>query len=306
VVFLGGLGRSGTTLLECLLGQVVGVQALGEVAHLWKRGIENSEKCGCLDQFLDCKFWTAVGDQAFGGWQRVDVQRVEHLKAAVDRLRHVPRTALRPPPSVAEYAGYYGRVYAAAAAVSGAEVVIDSSKHPSLAHCLRHLPEVDLRVVHVVRDPRAVAHSWTKEVQRPDVASPGSGEEYMTRYSPAYCAALWTAENVAIAGLLRFGVPVHLVRYEDFVTAPEQTLRAVARFAGLPVDAELPVRGAEAVLEPTHTSSGNPIRFRTGPIKIRLDEGWRSGLAVNDRRVVEALTAPMAVRYGYLGRRRSG
>ncbi|HEY2794503.1 MAG TPA: sulfotransferase, partial [Micromonosporaceae bacterium] len=35
VVFLGGLGRSGTTLLERILGEVPGVCALGELVHLW-------------------------------------------------------------------------------------------------------------------------------------------------------------------------------------------------------------------------------------------------------------------------------
>src|ERR1022692_3637443 len=67
-----------------------------------------------------------------------------------------------------EYISYYARLYAAIIKVSGCELVVDSSKHPSLAHCLRWLPDVDLRVLHLVRDSRAVAYSWSRQVRRPD------------------------------------------------------------------------------------------------------------------------------------------
>lgn len=303
MVYLGGLGRSGTTLLECLLGQVAGVQALGEIVHVWRRGIENGERCGCGQPFAECEFWTRVGKAAFGGWNQVDVDRVEGLKSTIDRLRHVPSIAARPRPQVAEYADYYGRIYAAAADVSGAEVLIDSSKHPSLAHCLRRLPNVDFRVIHVVRDPRAVANAWTKIVKRPDIV--GAGEEFMHRFSPTYAATLWAGENLAIGALARLGVPVLRIRYEDLAAAPEQLLRTATDFAGLPAEVALPVHGSEAVLQPTHTASGNPIRFHTGPLAIRADEAWRRDLDPRDRRVVSALTAPLAATYGYLGRHRA-
>ena len=59
---------------------------------------------------------------------------------------------------------YYARTYAAIAQVSGRRVVIDSSKHASLAFCLSTSPALDLRVVHVIRDSRAVAYSWSRVV----------------------------------------------------------------------------------------------------------------------------------------------
>lgn len=303
VVYLGGLGRSGTTLLECLLGQVAGVQALGEVVHLWQRGIDWAERCGCGQRFPDCEYWTRVGKCAFGGWDQVDVGRVIALQNHVDRLRHVPRLIARPEPEVAEYADYYGRLYAAAAEVSGAQVLIDSSKHPSLAYCLRRLPGVDLRVVHMVRDPRAVANAWTKLVKRPDFVT--EGPEFITQYSPTYAASLWSGENVAISGIARLGVPVLRIRYEDLAATPESILRTVAAFAGLPADAVLPVHGSDAELAPTHTASGNPMRFHNGPLSIRLDDAWRRDLAARDRRLVTVLTAPLAATYGYLGGRRA-
>src|SRR5450755_566845 len=73
VVYLGGLGRSGTTLLERLLGELPGVCSVGEVVHLWQRGIAEAERCGCGEPLPGCPFWRKVGEIAFGGWAHADM-----------------------------------------------------------------------------------------------------------------------------------------------------------------------------------------------------------------------------------------
>jgi hypothetical protein len=298
VLFLGGLGRSGTTLLERVLGQLPGVVALGEVVHLWRRDLRDGERCGCGQPFHRCQFWSEVGQRAFGGWQRVDVDRVLWLQRQVERTRHIPRlAAARPgqPPEVTEYAGYYQRVYAAAGQVAGARLVIDSSKHGALAWCLRHA-DLDLRVAHVIRDARAVAYSWTRRVARPE-----SGQDEMTRYRPGHSALLWNAQNAALALLARRGVPVRRVRYEQFVADPVGTVRQLAAFAGLAVSpADLWfVDGSQVVLGPGHSAAGNPMRFTTGTVPLRRDDAWRRGLAPGHRRLVGAVCAPLLAAYGY-------
>src|SRR4051794_6444544 len=228
VLFLGGLGRSGTTLLERVLGCLPGVCALGEVVHLWRRDLLDNERCGCGRPFSACDFWREIGDRAFGGWHRVDPARVLRLQDRVERTRHIPRLAANTcTAEVREYAGYYARVYAAAAAASGASVVIDSSKHASLAYCLRHAPDIDLRVAHVVRDARGVAYSWTKTVTRPE----SDGRETMTRYSPSRAALLWSAHNAAFGLLGARGTAVRRFRYEEFVADPRGVGLAIAAFA---------------------------------------------------------------------------
>lgn len=72
LLYLAGIGRSGSTLLERLLGEVPGVCSLGEVTHLWRRGVLRNERCGCGTPFLDCPFWRKVGESAFGGWRSAD------------------------------------------------------------------------------------------------------------------------------------------------------------------------------------------------------------------------------------------
>ena len=87
------------------------------------------------------------------------------------------------------------------------------------------------------------------------------------------------------------------LRYEDFVSAPEE---AVQRIAAL-VDehlVRLPFTAlGEAWLEPTHSVTGNQTRFTTGPVAIELDEEWRRHGESNG--TVGALTSPLRLRYGY-------
>lgn len=303
VLFLGGLGRSGTTLLERVLGCLPGMCALGEVVHLWRRDLIDDERCGCGRPFSACAFWREIGVRAFGGWDRLDPREVVRLQHRVERTRHIPRLAARTcATEVRQYAAFYARVYAAAAELTGAGVVVDSSKHAGLAYCLRHSPDIDLRVAHVVRDARGVAYSWTKTVTRPE----SDGRETMTRYSPSRAALLWSAHNAAFGLLGTRGVAVRRFRYEEFVADPRATSLEIARFAGLDLHtsaldflAESPDGVIHADLPVTHSAAGNPMRFRTGPVEVRADESWRTALPPRQRRLVGAIAAPLHGAYGY-------
>lgn len=280
---------------------------LGETVHLWIRGIRDNERCGCGLPFAECEWWRSVGDRAFGGWSNVDVEEFTRLRRRVDRLRHVPAMALADSDDLRRYRAFYSKMYASALELSGAECLIDSSKHPSLAHCLRRDDGIDLRVLHVVRHPCAVAHSWTKQVKRPDITTEQTSNEFMIRYTPERTAALWNGENLALESLRKLGVPVLRVRYEDLTANPATTLERVLKFAEVHDDVSAVMEGNRVSLDAAHTASGNPMRFTMGPITIRPDESWRSELSARDRRVVTALTWPVARRYGYFrGDRRVG
>lgn len=303
LLYVGGMGRSGSTLLERALAQLPDVCGLGEVVYLWERGIEADERCGCGDPFSQCPFWQEIGKRAFGGWDQVDTRRVAQLAARVDDVKFVPRLALPARlgglrEDLEEYLAYYERLYAAAAEVSGCRVLVDSSKITSLAYVLRHSRGIGLRMVHILRDPRAVAYSWTKLVRRPDVAE---GESYMRRYSPLYMAMLYAGHHVLLEVLGLLGVPSMRLRYEDFADDPLRELARVADFAGLDPDLD-GLRGAGSRtlrMGSVHTVSGNPSRFQTGDVVVRRDEKWRREMPRRDRALVTAVTAPLMAAYRY-------
>ncbi|NEE00178.1 sulfotransferase [Phytoactinopolyspora halotolerans] len=310
VLFIAGQGRSGSTLIERALAELPGICALGEATHVWQQGLHDDERCSCGAWFSACEFWKAVGEVGFGGWDRVDRQRVFAVWHAIARTRLIPRLlnpTRRRLALIHEFVDYQTRVYTAAAAVSGARVVIDSSKYAGLGFCLRWAHGLDLRVIHLIRDPRGVAYSWTKHVPRPEA----DGATVVPRYSPARSALRWNAQNAAVDLLARLGrdgagsppprVPVRRVRYEDFLDSPRHTLTSLADFAGMsPEPSDLDYIGDDHVdLGVTHSASGNPMRFATGRTRLRHDDAWRTNLPAGQQRLVSAVCAPLLAAYGY-------
>lgn len=306
VLFIGGIGRSGTTVFELSLATDQRAVSLGEVTHLWQRSLRDDELCGCGHPFSECPFWTSVGQVAFGSWSAVDVDRVLWLKSRLDRTLRTPQITLRlghrTLADAREYSSYYRRIYQAARQVSGCEVVIDSSKQASLPYLLRLSPDIDLRLVHCIRDSRAVAYSWTKTVRRPEARTQDADQ--MTRYSPGLLAVKWTQHNLVVEGLRLQRVPTLRLRYEDWAADPVGSATAALSLAGLPPRPNDDLHHSWINLGVNHTCSGNPMRFTTGRVEIRRDECWRTGLSRSSKTLVSVLTAPGLAAYGYARRHR--
>ncbi len=302
MLYIGGAGRSGSTVLAGMLGQCEGNVAVGELRYLWERGMAQNHLCGCRRPFRDCPFWTAVMDDAFGGMAAVDAMDVVGLAREVDRVRFVPalaHAALRRPGFERRLGGFVdilSRLYTSIAAVSGAGVVVDSSKDPSYAFVLAAVPSIDLSVVHLVRDSRAVAYSWTRVRVRPEVHWK---IEYMQRRAPLRTALVWAANNAMFEDLGRGHPRFVRLRYEDFVARPDETLATLASLPRRPAGGEPPARSDGGTF--AHSVSGNPSRFDDGPVRLAIDDEWQRNLPSRDRRVVTVATAPLLARYGYLG-----
>ncbi|MFV0525271.1 MAG: sulfotransferase [Acidimicrobiales bacterium] len=303
VLFIGGLGRSGSTLIEKLLNELPWMVSVGETVHLWERGLRNDELCGCGLPFSACPHWTAIGDAGFGGWDQVDVEAAIAARWREDRTRRMPLILARhrigsPTRAQAEYLDLLRPVLQAAGRLGGPRsVVLESSKHLSTGALLALDPALDVRVLHLVRDPRGVAYSWTKTVSRPETDG-----ELMPTYRPSRTAGRWVTDNTGFE-LLGVGVPTMRLRYEDFLDDPAGQLRRIVEFAGVPPDTEVDLgflEGTTAHLgRPMHSIAGNPMRFGQQDLELRADTGWRDGLQPAARRVVERITTPVRVRYGY-------
>jgi hypothetical protein len=307
VLFIGGSGRSGSTLLDLILGQVPGAWPVGELSYIWLRGLKENELCGCGRSFRECPFWMEVGIEAFGGWERLDPEATVRLRAGVDRVRYIPWMVV-PAASpnykrrLARYSELLGRLFRAIHKVSGASVIVDSTKHVSSANLLRRVPGLDLRIVHLVRDSRGVAYSWTKEMKKPEVVK---GDAYLDTYAPARMGARWLGYNLLFHQLRADReVPSALIRYEDLIQSPVSTIERVVDVAGLDLrDQDFGwLREGWVPIEAEHTIAGNPMRFQHGRMELRLDEKWRESMNPADRFIVSTVTAPLLLRYGYLRR----
>lgn len=301
VLYVAGLGRSGSTLLGNVLGQVDGFVSVGELRSIWEYGLILNKVCVCGVPFRECEMWRAVLDEAFGTTSRVDSRKMIQLRERWARTKHIP-LMLAPPGRwlvrwrLAEYLDNLGRLYRAVQTTTGSRVIVDTSKFPSYGFALGMVPSVDLYVIHLVRDPRAVAYSWMRERLHPDPENP----EYMPRHSPAVSSLRWIARNLATEALWRRSPERYLMlRYEDFAAEPQKTIGRVLELvqeerAALPHVAEHEVK-----LGVNHNIWGNPSRFEIGTVKIHPDKEWASRIKPGDERLVSLLTFPLLVRYGY-------
>jgi Sulfotransferase family len=302
ILYIAGADRSGSTMLGMLLGELPDCVSVGELRHLWKRGVLENRLCGCGVAFSDCPFWSQVGQAAFGGWSGDDAVRQVELLHAVGRQRHFPLVATRTGRApfradVQEYADRQGRVYEAVAAVSGRPVIVDSSKSPVYALTVR-ATGLDMRVLHLIRDSRAVAHSWTRTRAMVDAQD---ANLYMPTFGPAWSSVTWISNNLAVDAMRAFGFPAVTIRYESLVRNPRWE---IARALGGAVS-EATEHGLDRLAGPTitvgtqHTVAGNPVRMQAGEITLRLDDAWSSEMRSGTKRTVTLLTWPLLARYGY-------
>jgi hypothetical protein len=306
VAYIAGSARCGSTLLDLLLGQLSGFVAVGSLGNLWERGLRDNNLCGCGLPFLKCPFWERVGREAFGGWDTVDPTEVLRLQSETTRYRHLPWLfALGARPSffkkVQEYSEYMRRLYEGIRRVSGCSVVVDSSKDPMDALILRGIPALDARVVHLIRDSRGVAYSWSKWLLRPEYTK---NPTYMPRYGPVYASIDWIVTNLSLNIVGARSLPLLSMRYESFVQSPKTEIERIADFLGAKlVESDLAfLEGGSTEPVHAHTVSGNPMRFEPGRLQIRLDDEWRTAMRLTDRMIVSLLTWPFLLAYGYLGR----
>ena len=306
VLYIGGYGRSGSTLLESILGNFPGVVPVGELRHVWNRSFRDNSLCSCGRRFSKCSFWSAVVNEAFGARRDLDIDEIIQLKKSVDRIAYIPRITrcLRCPRGsfgarLQKYAALLLPLYRAVETVGSARVIVDSSKDPSFAFVLASIPDIQLHVVHLVRDSRAVAYSWTRRKRRPELPDE---EIYMPRFGPLSSAFRWNAYNYPFHLLKRF-VAYRLLHYEELVREPCRVVEQILASVDLVPDEEQLrlLRGDTLQLASNHSMSGNPLRFERRPITLKLDDEWATNLPAHRQLLVGLLTSHLMWRYGYFG-----
>lgn len=314
VLYIAGAGRSGSTLLASVLGQVPGLFSAGELRFVWERGLQEDGRCGCGATFGQCPTWQRILDAAFGNAPDAGTGDARHhlldmAAAAVEadrratRVRQIPLLVAwrKHPERLARRLGGHttrlSRLYGAIPTTTGCEVVVDSSKLAGHALVLSASPAIELFVVHLVRDPRGVAHSWQKRRDNPDRPAAAA----MARAGPLESAVLWNLWN-ATTELVWGRDPEHYlrVRYEDFVAEPEAVCAEVLRLVGREDDLHsVGIHGRTVKLAATHSVAGNPDRLLHGRVELRADSEWARRLPTSQAAVVTALTAPLLRRYRY-------
>jgi hypothetical protein len=156
----------------------------------------------------------------------------------------------------------------------------------------------DARIVHMVRDPRAVMASQKMRWKRRALASASSGipryESFRVwiNYHPYTAAQLWCRATAAALALSEHP-RVTLLRFEDLVTDPEATVRQLCE--------RLELDYHEALLDvpqvnSSHRSSRDGARRGLHPDAV---DTWRQSLDAAEQRIAEQRCGELMQRFGY-------
>lgn len=319
LVYLLAASHSGSTLLALLLGSHPEICSVGEL-KLTNLGDVERYRCSCGELIRSCSFWAAVSrrlsserrpfDLASAGtdfatgaspWAR-RLLRPLHRGPVLERIRDAA-LAMDPrwPNHLARAQDANGRLVAAVSELAGKPVVADSSKIGVRLKLLLRNPSLDVRVIRLVRDGRAVALTYMDPARFADARDQklrdggSGGDRAGERLSMADAAREWrrsTEEGEAVLRTLPPGSWAE-VRYEQVCADPQRALEPVLQRLG--VDPRPPL----ALKESPHHVVGNGMRLDTTR-EIRLDERWRDALGPGDLSVFDSVAGELNRRLGYV------
>lgn len=294
LIYIAGYGRSGSTILDIVLGQHESVFGMGELStmcrHVWAR----NEYCACGTRIHECAFWEPV----MSDWLSSGVDPTAHLwlqrqiEPLYTPLRRSGSAALR------RYLAQTEVLLETVAARARTPILLDSSKMPGRGLAFSMSNSIDLRVIHLVRDGRAVAHSMTRAMGI-DVAK---GRQKEIKARSTYRTALrWRLYNSAVEALAqRVGHDRFVrVRYEDLMADTPVQLQRIGRCVELDLS---DLGGRISMGEPissVHQMAGSRIRME-GRLKLEADTRWETEITEANRRRVFRIAGGQLRRYGYL------
>lgn len=300
ILYIAGYGRSGSTVLDTVLGAHPEVESVGELINAPRALFNPIEYCACGKPVGDCDFWSAVHDE----WKKlsgcVDMSVLDSLQHRYECGRRLPLIWLARLLKTRGYGRYLHAeqaLYKAIASLSGKRFVVDSSKSPMRAFALSKMLGFDFYVIHLVRDGRGVAWSLMKPIKK----DPKAGVQRDLKAKPAWRTALFWVQTNVLAELLIGRVlrsKMIRIRYEDFVEKPGSTLKKIGDLIGVDYRCVEKKLVEEQELPVGHTVAGNRARM-AGVIKLNADYTWKKRLPKKDNRWFWNIAWPLAVRYGY-------
>jgi hypothetical protein len=291
VVYVLGVGRSGSTLLDLLLGNHPEVVGVGELGKLVPRGWIRRELCGCGRPGDECPFWAEVrrcwlGTRAGPG----DLEAIWELQERFERIRAMPRLLAEsgdPSRELEQYGALMRGLFAAIRRVAGRRVVVDSSKGPARALALALVLGDELSLVHLVRDPRGVAFSWAKAFRRNrerGVETDLAGRAWWRT------ALAWRLVNALAARVARRLPPGRraFLRYEELAATPASALANLGGVLGLDLGGLERRLAAGEPLPVAHAIAGNRLRMEAS-FRIAADLEWQRAMAPGVKRWIARL-----------------
>ncbi len=292
VLYILGWCRSGSTIIGNILNEIDGFFHLGELHFLWKNylGLGTNSKCGCGELLADCEVWSKVIQNIS---EEADSQAMARKMVSVQqklRTRQTLKLLYSPMLSktASDYVNLFKRVYKQIHHLTNSHVIIDGGKFPFEAALLSKNKNLNVKYLHIVRDPRAVAFSWSKR------------KDYIYRLSAMQSTGYWIGFNLCSHAVCKSNKENSLfIKYEDFITSPKYVIDQILDLVQEGT-AKNPLLDNKIMMTQNHTVTGNPDRFIQGEVTIRSsDNSWQKDLSGYEKKISTCLGWPLMKLYNY-------
>jgi hypothetical protein len=287
VVYIMGDGRSGSTATSVVLGNHPCISSNGELHRFVQfRGHPKWDN----EKAEDHRFWKEVRERYEKDGASTDYEHLEDVQGEIENYHNFSRVFFgRVQAGVySEYYAHLVGLFKAIRAVSGRDIIVDETKRPGRGYALLQCQETDVRVIHLVRDPRGVVWSQIKRAVE------------QKQKSPLTAAVHYSIKNL-MSLLVQLRAPrgtVMRVRYEDLAREPSGELARIGQFLDLSMDPVVAKIEAGEPLQVPFLLDGNRIRCQT-EITLRFDDSWRRNQRFMDRLVATLFTLPFFLLFGY-------
>lgn len=276
IIYLMGTGRSGTTALATILNNHEDILTIGEVNQFYKE-IES--------KIINSKFWgnvlrcsTIKND--LGKCDELIFSKERHSKALLYLLGIYSQ-------DFDKYEKLQLNLFNAINTNSPDKIYLDSSKYVSRSLLLSRIPQFNIKVINLVRDPRGLVWSFKKKVQ--------------TSNSPIKTIAYyWLISLITILAKfkLRKTSPVLTIKYEDIINDTKGTFRKISNHTGLNLNPLSQLILDETPFMVPDIIGGNRIKSRR-EIIIKEDNAWSKEMPRIQQIIFYLLTLPLNIKYGY-------
>jgi hypothetical protein len=281
-----------------MLGADPAIVSVGEVRYLLEEEHGKRRRCACGQLVADCSFWGEVLRRWIPSLPSAGDRTYRRLRNRYERFLGIPWLAFDlcfRRGNLARYRRATRALFEAIKDVSQAAIIADSSKTPARVLMLRKEGLADLRLVHMVRDPRAVVWSRVKAHERERGKAMGPARQAAFAFRRV---VQWLAVNALAESLLGIGDRGIRVLYEDMVNEPARVLRQIGEVAGVDLGSVGERAAAGGTFDFGHIVGGNPRRFK-GPARLEMDTEWTNASPSWMRWMVWVVAGPQARRYGY-------
>jgi hypothetical protein len=303
LIYLASIGRSGSTLLESMLGAHSQIATCGEI-HIWPHEIAQGgvRPCSCGQSILSCPFWVEMRqrlDPLQQAYPPIHHFREQHNAGKTIRWERLQEIVQNPVSrQTAQQIQQFGQnndaVFRSFLDLMQSQLereihwLVDSSKDPYRLLWLIRSNLFNIKVLHIVKNPRAFIYSVTKDVQDPSLKQV---------YVAAKQSMKWSIENYLISQIAQHHLTssdYYLVNYEKLAAEPTKTFQAICQMIGCEFEPQAITNFRQGSV---HTIAGNPMRYETRGIV--LDERWKTLLPAPSRKITELLTWFNRSNYGY-------